>query len=690
MRIAVAYNLPREDSPQFRKDYEEIFIDEISTVIRELGDTPVPIEVSGKPDFIAEKILSTEPDMIFNLADGNRNKTQMAFYPSLFEQQGIPYIGSNSNTFHISFSSFLFQSISSSHKVLVPDTLYVKDPGQKIRGEIDFPVLIKPHKLDLAPDIKRDILVDNPKKYREKIRRMLSRHPEGLVLESFIRGRKIRVLVIEGMEKAITAINFSELSSGRKKKLPDLTELEPRLNTLAVDIFKSLAASDFGEIIFIRNDEGELYFVNFNPMPSLFPESEYYKYFLSKGMDFRFVIRSIIQSAKQRYKIYFTYSPKPPFKARKLLPPRSTVRELGLEIGIFPTGKFNAITDVKGVKVGHLTYVEDNVEIPGSAELTSVRTGVTAILPTEGNIYEHPFVAGGFVLNGIGEMIGLNQVMEWGWIESPIVLTNTMSVGEVHTGIVSYMTSKYSGLGTISDVIIPVVGETDDSFLHDVRVKRTTPNDAIRALNRAKGGPVIQGSIGAGTGMTTFDFAGGIGSSSRMLPIEEGGYTIGVLVLSNFGNMRNLTIDGAVVGRELDKLYEQEIRRNYSYGSIIVVIATDAPLIAGQLNRICKRAALGLGRVGSHAATTSGEIIIAFSTGNRFYREARGKSHYQTMKFLSISQINSFYEAVIEATEEAVLNAIFCSNGMDGRSGRFCPSIPHDRVLDILRRGRKV
>ena len=363
---------------------------------------------------------------------------------------------------------------------------------------------------------------------------------------------------------------------------------------------------------------------------------------------------------------------------------RPTARELGLKIGYIKSGPFNTITDVKGVKVGHVTYIEDNVKLDGICDSTSVRTGVTAILPGGGDIYNRHMVAGGFVLNGIGEMSGLTQVLEWGWIETPIMLTSTMSVGPVYRGVINYMLKNNKKLREKPQVVIPVVGETDDSFLNDVRVNKIVPDDVTRAIKNAKTGPVLQGSVGAGTGMTTMDFAGGIGSSSRVLSDEDGGYTVGVLVLSNFGLMRNLTIEGAVVGRDLDRKFSCDGRRVFSYGSIIVVVGTDAPLLSSQLNRISKRAALGLGRAGSHARSTSGEIIIAFSTSNRVYREEYGKSHYLTMKFISDIKINSLYEAVIEATEEAVVNAIFCSGGMSGHSGNYCPPVPVDKVMEIL------
>jgi L-aminopeptidase/D-esterase-like protein len=314
-----------------------------------------------------------------------------------------------------------------------------------------------------------------------------------------------------------------------------------------------------------------------------------------------------------------------------------------------------------------------------------VRTGVNAVLPAEKDIYRKRLVAGGFVLNGVGEMAGLTQVLEWGWIETPILLTNSVSVGRVHDGVGKHMTKRNPGIGVESDVVLPVVGETDDSFLNDVRCGVNSSEDAQKAIAAAASGPVPQGSVGAGTGMMSFDFAGGIGTASRTLLLEEGGFTVGVLVLSNFGRMVNLTIDGSVVGRALDPLFHREGRRENSYGSAIVIVATDAPLLASQLNRLSKRAALGLGRVGSHAASTSGEIVVAFSTVNRAPRTAATPDKFLNIKFIADPFINPLYEAVIEATEEAVLNAIFCSNGMTGRENRSAPAIPQDKVDEILK-----
>ena len=290
------------------------------------------------------------------------------------------------------------------------------------------------------------------------------------------------------------------------------------------------------------------------------------------------------------------------------------------------------------------------------------------------------------MLNGVGEMAGLTQALEWGYIETPILLTNSLSVGRVLQGVTSHMVKKHPEIGTREDVVLPVVGEADDSFLNDTRVGLCSGQDAQKALESARGGPVQQGSVGAGTGMISFDFAGGIGTSSRVIELDGRAFNVGVFVMSNCGRMRNLTIDGRVVGRDLDPAFPTEGRRSSSYGSVIVVVATDVPVLSSQLSRVAKRAALGLGRVGSHAASTSGEIVVVFSTGNRVPRSSSQPSKFRSVKFVADTHINTMYEAVIEATEEAMLNAVFCSVGQTGRNGRQVPAIPQEMVVELLRK----
>jgi D-aminopeptidase len=333
-------------------------------------------------------------------------------------------------------------------------------------------------------------------------------------------------------------------------------------------------------------------------------------------------------------------------------PPESTekrvrARELGLPLGRFKPGRYNAITDVEGVLVGHSTIISGEGPLrPGHGP---VRTGVTAILPNESNIFMERLSGGGFVLNGAGEVSGMTQLMEWGLVETPILLTNTMSVGVVSDAVARHLVERYPGIGDEHDVIIPIVGECDDSYLNDIVGRHVRAQHVFEAINTASSGPVAEGNVGGGTGMLTCDFKGGIGTSSRKLPEALGGYTLGVLVMSNFGKMHNLRVGGLPVGEVLAEKFKDVPRRGFSYGSIIVVVATDAPLLSHQINRLCKRVALGIGRVGSYAAHGSGEIVVGFSTANVIPRRTQ-KMVYK-MKILLDQRLDPLYEAVMEATE---------------------------------------
>ncbi len=356
--------------------------------------------------------------------------------------------------------------------------------------------------------------------------------------------------------------------------------------------------------------------------------------------------------------------------------PRRRARELGLPLGRFRPGKLNSITDVEGVLVGHSTIIRGEGPLrPGHGP---VRTGVTAILPNLGNIFMDRVIGGGFVLNGAGEVSGLTQVQEWGLIETPILLTNTMSVGAVSDGVARYMVERYPGIGDEHDVIIPVVGECDDSWLNDVSGRHVKNTHVLEAINNANAGPVAEGGVGGGTGMITCDFKAGIGTSSRKLPEVHGGYTLGVLVMSNFGKMHNLRVAGLPVGEFLAQKLKDLPRRGQNYGSIIAVVATDAPLLSHQITRLCKRVALGIGRVGSYAGHGSGEIVVGFSTANVIPRRTR-KMVYR-MKILLDQRLDPLYEAVIEATEEAILNSMCMATPMTGINGHHSPAIPLEEI----------
>ncbi len=357
---------------------------------------------------------------------------------------------------------------------------------------------------------------------------------------------------------------------------------------------------------------------------------------------------------------------------------RMRARSLGLVPGRFATGMHNAITDVAGVAVGHSTLIRgEGSLVRGQGP---VRTGVTAILPVADDIYAERVIAGSFVLNGAGEVMGLTQIAEWGVIETPILLTSTLSVAGVADAVITHMLERAPSMGRTSDVVIPVVGECDDSWLNDAAGRHVRPEHVFEALAQADMGPVAEGCVGAGTGMITCDFAGGIGSSSRRVPIGEATYTLGVLVLSNFGHKADLKVCGQPLGSLLSDARSEADKRK-AYGSLIAVLATDAPLLQPQLNRLCKRVALGIGRAGSSAAHGSGEIAIGFSTQNRVPRAPSSPlTQYQA---LYDTALDPLFEAAAEATEEAILNAICMGSAQTGVDGHSCPALPLEAVRSV-------
>lgn len=364
---------------------------------------------------------------------------------------------------------------------------------------------------------------------------------------------------------------------------------------------------------------------------------------------------------------------------------RRRVRELGLSIGRFPTGRFNAITDVKNVLVGHSTVIRGAGRLkPGSGP---VRTGVTAILPNAGNVYQERVVGAGFVLNGAGELSGLTQVQEWGLIETPILLTNSLSVGTCSDAVVNYMVQRYPGMGVKHDVVLPLVGECDDSWLNDIAGRHVRAEHVFQAIADAKSGAVAEGCVGGGTGMVTCDFKGGIGTSSRRVRVGDHTYTIGVLVMANFGVMDDLRIDGFPAGRLLAPRYQKVDKRKDNYGSIIAVLATDAPLLPHHLTRLAKRVGLGIGRTGSYAAHASGEIVLAFSNANTIPRK-NPKMLYR-MKILMDDCMDPLYEATIHATEESILNALCMATDMTGVDDHFVPAVPLDAVAEMIERRKR-
>lgn len=355
---------------------------------------------------------------------------------------------------------------------------------------------------------------------------------------------------------------------------------------------------------------------------------------------------------------------------------RQRARELGIVIGRHQPGPLNAITDVAGVKVGQVTLNRGEGALkPGQGP---VRTGVTVIVPRD-DVWHKKVPAGYFVLNGTGEMTGLAWVAESGFLEYPIALTNTLNVPRVANGVMSWMIKRYPEIGITDDTLTPVVAECDDSRLNDSQGRHVSEQDVMAALDGAVAGPVTEGTVGAGTGMVSYGFKGGIGTSSRKLPQEEGGYTVGVLVNANHGRREELVVAGVPVGR----LYRGGEKASLgAEGSIIVIIATDAPLDSRQLGRLAKRAALGLARTGSTARHGSGDFMLAFSTGNTIPHYP--KEHTFAMTHLSDAHINPLLSATVEATEEAILNALTMATTTVGRDGHRVDAISLTALRALL------
>ena len=351
--------------------------------------------------------------------------------------------------------------------------------------------------------------------------------------------------------------------------------------------------------------------------------------------------------------------------------PHKTLRQWGFPTGIFQTGQYNAITDVPGVTVGHVTLIEGD----------SVRTGVTAIVPHQGDIFNHKVPAAIHVGNGFGKLAGITQVQELGNIETPIVLTNTLSVAAGIEGLVRYTLMQPGNEGVRS--VNAVVGETNDGRLNDIRGMHVTPQTVIDAINAAHGGPVEQGNVGAGTGTICFGFKGGIGTSSRVLPQSLGGYTVGVLAQTNYGGI--LEIDGVQVGQRLEKHdFINHVRKSENVdGSCMMVVVTDAPLDSRNLERLAKRAMMGLAKTGGIASNGSGDYVIAMSVAPDNLIDANAKTITSTV--LANGEMSSLFAATIEATAEALWNSLFMAEPMTGRNGYHVDALPVEEVLQMLR-----
>ena len=367
-------------------------------------------------------------------------------------------------------------------------------------------------------------------------------------------------------------------------------------------------------------------------------------------------------------------------------------RDLGIHIGTLPTGPLNAITDVAGVRVGHETLIIGHGPlVPGAGP---VRTGVTVVIPHDGNPWSEPIFAGGHVLNGNGELTGLPWIQESGLMYGAIAITNTHSVGVVRDRLVDHAV-RYRSPGSPS-WSLTVVGETYDGRLSDMNGHHVRAQHVDAAIESASGGPVPEGGVGGGTGSICHEFKGGIGTSSRVVGEENGGWTVGVLVQANYGRRGLLTIDGVPVGREIPTT---EVPSAYDVpkrlpgkpqpgdGSIIIYVATDAPLLPHQCQRVAQRAGLGLARAGGYASTSSGDLFLCFATGNRGLHPAEVEPHgqtFETVRSMIDDALDPLFEATIEATEEAIANALIAAETMVGRDGIVAYSLPHDRLTEIM------
>ena len=349
-----------------------------------------------------------------------------------------------------------------------------------------------------------------------------------------------------------------------------------------------------------------------------------------------------------------------------------TARELGLSPGVMSPGQWNAITDVPGVRVGHVTLRVGD----------SVRTGVTAILPHAGNIFQDKVPAAIFTGNGFGKLAGVTQVQELGSLESPVILTNTLSVADGIRGVLDH-TLAQPGNEKVQSVNA-VVGETNDGRLNDIRGRHVKPTHVVEAIRLAASGPVAQGCVGAGTGTVCFGYKGGIGTSSRKLPASLGGYTVGVLVQANFGGV--LQIEGVPVGELLGNHYLRDQLKEKEDGSCMIVVATDAPIDARNLQRLARRAFMGLARTGGIAHHGSGDYVIAFSTDSASRIPHQPAGPVRTVPLLHDDHVSPLFLAAIEATEEAILNALFTAETTTGKGGARVEALPVQRVLELLKK----
>lgn len=361
---------------------------------------------------------------------------------------------------------------------------------------------------------------------------------------------------------------------------------------------------------------------------------------------------------------------------------RARLRELGLIVGELETGKYNAITDVQGVRVGHTTLIEGGGDLrPG---IGPVRTGVTVILPHGDNLFKRPVTAAVHTINGYGKVAGFEQVRELGLIESPIALTNTLNVGLVMDALVTYAIRQNPEIGVTQGSVNVVVGETNDGYLNDIQGRHVREKQVLAAIESASGGPVVEGAVGAGTGTVCFSWKGGIGAASRRVEVDRQGYVVGALVQTNFGRAQDLVVLGVPVGRRVSAPQDLQPphQTQSDHGSVMVVLATDAPLDTQQLERLCVRAGAGLARVGGYYGHGSGDFVIAFSTARQtaYSQEFVGTNIPGVINGLLI---DSFFRAVVECVEEAVLNSLTVAETMVGRDAHIALALPLDLLANL-------
>jgi D-aminopeptidase len=354
---------------------------------------------------------------------------------------------------------------------------------------------------------------------------------------------------------------------------------------------------------------------------------------------------------------------------------RPRLREFGIKTGVLAPGPLNAITDVAGVRVGQVTLIAGR----------DIRTGVTAILPHEGNIFQEKVPAAVYAANAFGKLTGTTQVEELGSLETPIVLTNTLCVPTAADALIDYVLALPGNESVQS--VNPVVGETNDGWLNDIRGRHIKKEHVVEAIQKAVGGPVEEGNVGAGTGTTCFDFKGGIGTSSRRLPDTRGGYTIGVLVQTNFGGI--FQIKGVLVQDLLGQGEPEPSARAKADGSCFVVVATDAPLDARNLKRLAKRALLGIARTGGYYSHGSGDYAIAFSTAREVRIPYRAPGPTQTVTLLRDEQLSPLFLAAAEATEEAILNSLFKAERLEGKDGHVAEALPIEKLTSLISEKKK-